>query len=74
MIHSGCISVRGRAPDGIEWAMGVNAAGDVRERYRNGLRVACDPFWTTLKAATSSSAAPRTVAPDDWRQSCDAVA
>jgi hypothetical protein len=69
MIHSGCISVRGRAPDGLEWAMGINSSGDVRERYRNGLRVACDPTWTTLRTA-----APRTVAPDDWRQSCDAVA
>ncbi len=71
MIHSGCITVRGRAPDGLEWAMGVNGAGDVRERYRNGLRVACDLTW---KTATSSAAAPRTVAPDDWRQACDAVA
>ncbi len=70
MIHSGCISVRGRAPRQLEWAMGVNAAGDVRERFRNGLRVACDPAWKTA----TSNAAPRTVAPDDWRQSCDAVA
>ena len=69
MIHSGCIGVRGKAPNGIEWAMGINAAGDVRERYRNGLRVACDPMWRT-----SRTAAPRTVAPDDWRQACDAVA
>jgi hypothetical protein len=28
----------------------------------------------TLKTATSSEAAPRTIAPDDWRQACDAVA
>jgi len=69
MIHSGCIRVRGRAPDGLEWAMGVNADGDVRERWRNGLRVACNPFW-----ATSKSAAPRTLAKDDWREACDAVA
>jgi len=66
MIHSGCIGVRGKAPGGLEWAMGINADGDVRERYRNGLRVACDPAWTT-------AAAPRTVAPDDCRQACDAV-
>jgi len=69
MIHSGCISVRGRAPGQLEWAMGITSSGDVRERYRNGLRVACDLTWTTLRTA-----APRTVAPDDWRQSCDAVA
>jgi len=31
--------------------------------------VACNPFW-----ATSKSAAPRTLAKDDWRQACDAVA
>ncbi len=68
MLHSGCIGVRGRAPRQLEWAMGVNSSGDVRERYRNGLRVACDPRWTTLRTA-----APRAVAPDDWRQSCEAV-
>jgi hypothetical protein len=71
MIHSGCIKVRGSAPGGIEWAMGVNADGDVRERYRNGLKVACDPAWRT---AMSNPAAPRTVAPDDWRRAGDAVA
>jgi len=75
MIHSGCISVRGKAPGGLEWAMGINANGDVRERYRNGLRVACDPAWKTAtsRTARSSMAAPRTVAPDNWRQACDAV-
>jgi hypothetical protein len=69
MIHSGCIKVRGRAPGGLEWAMGVNSSGDVRERYRNGLRVACEPLWTT-----NGAAAPSTVAPDDWRQACESVA
>jgi hypothetical protein len=46
MIHAGLIRVRGRAPCGLEWAMGVNAAGDVRERFRNGTRVECDAFWS----------------------------
>jgi len=68
MIHSGCIGVRGKAPGGIEWAMGVNADGDVRERWRNGLRVACDPLWS------ASGPARCTVAPDDWREACESVA
>jgi hypothetical protein len=46
MIHAGVIQVRGRAPGGLEWAMGVNAAGDVRERFRNGTRVECDASWS----------------------------
>ena len=77
MIHGGCIRVRGKAPGRLEWAMGINAGGDVRERYRNGLRVACDPLWTTARGAAqkgTAQAAQGTLAPDDWRQACDTLA
>jgi hypothetical protein len=45
MIHAGTIRVRGRSPTSLHWAMGINGRGDVRERFRNGIRVECDPLW-----------------------------
>ncbi|HEY3174719.1 MAG TPA: HNH endonuclease signature motif containing protein [Candidatus Polarisedimenticolia bacterium] len=60
MIHAGFIQARGRAPGDLEWCMGVNAAGDVRERFRNGTRVECDPGWRA--GADSSPSLPSAAA------------
>ena len=61
MLHAGVIRARGRAPDGVEWSMGVNAAGEVRERFANETRVALDLRWA------AGGPAPVTRGAADWR-------
>jgi hypothetical protein len=66
MIHSGSIVLRGRAPDRLVWSMGVNVAGEVRERFSNGMRVACLPQWSAIGAAATTRSAC------DWRRGLSA--
>jgi hypothetical protein len=67
MLHAGKIRVRGRAPGTLIWAMGVNADGDVRERFCRGTRTEIDEGWL-LAGGTR-----RVRAHDDWRAACDAT-
>ncbi len=67
MLHAGRIRLTGRAPGRLIWSMGVNSAGDVRERWCRGTRVASNAEWASVGPP------PAVRAPDDWRAACDAA-
>jgi hypothetical protein len=66
-LHAGAIRVRGRAPHHLRWQMGVNGAGQVRERFVGGTRVACHPGWLAGASRRFVRGA------DDWRAGCEST-
>ncbi|HKY32364.1 MAG TPA: HNH endonuclease signature motif containing protein [Candidatus Polarisedimenticolia bacterium] len=60
-IHDGRMAVRGRAPDRVEWAMGLDAEGTARERWMDGIRTGWTPGWSAERPPQE-----RLASPTDW--------